>query len=359
MGGFLGSGKTTLLHTCAAMENQVGAAVGLITNDQAAQLVDTIYLKKDTSAVKEVSGSCFCCNFNGFAQSIESLQKENHVEIIFAEPVGSCTDLSATILQPIKKYFQETIDLAPLSVLVDPIRLQNVLSGSAEGIHPSAAYIIEKQLEEADIIVLTKKDTLTDAECDSLLQKTSEKYPGKTVLACSAITKDGVSKWIDIVQKQKNPGATIADVNYDIYAEGEACLGWLNTTITLKGTDFIDWNAFLKTLLTKVQKTLQHGGHAIGHIKAMIVSSDGTQVLGNITGTDSKISIRGNASPGNQAVLTFNARAEIEKDDLTSLTEEKIMKTAEQFHVNAVVSEMNCLIPGRPDPTYRFSEIVS
>ena len=41
-----------------------GLRVGLITNDQAPELVDSELLKLSDLRVAEVSGSCFCCNFN-------------------------------------------------------------------------------------------------------------------------------------------------------------------------------------------------------------------------------------------------------------------------------------------------------
>ncbi len=50
------------------------------------------------------------------------------------------------------------IVISPLSVLVDPDRLSGILGTGTAGLHPSAAYILCKQLEEADIVVLNKSD---------------------------------------------------------------------------------------------------------------------------------------------------------------------------------------------------------
>ena len=44
-----------------------GARVGLVTNDQAPNLVDTEILRRKGLEVEEVAGSCFCCNFTGQA----------------------------------------------------------------------------------------------------------------------------------------------------------------------------------------------------------------------------------------------------------------------------------------------------
>ena len=73
VGGFLAAGKTTMLNTLAGRFTGRGYKVGLITNDQAADLVDTAILTRTGVEVREVSGSCFCCNFPGFMKAGESL----------------------------------------------------------------------------------------------------------------------------------------------------------------------------------------------------------------------------------------------------------------------------------------------
>lgn len=43
-------------------------------------------------------------------------------------------------------------------------------------------------------------------------------------------------------------GDRIVEVNYDIYAEGEAVLGWLNASFALSGRKDTDWGAFAEKL---------------------------------------------------------------------------------------------------------------
>jgi len=101
VGGFLGAGKTTLLWRAADVLMKRGMRVGLITNDQAPDLVDTKWLAEKGLNVREVAGSCFCCNFAGLIYAAEKLLAAE-ARVLLAEPVGSCTDLSATILQPLQ-----------------------------------------------------------------------------------------------------------------------------------------------------------------------------------------------------------------------------------------------------------------
>ena len=74
VGGFLGAGKTTLLWEAASRLVGRGQKVALITNDQASELVDSALLLQTGLTVAEVSGSCFCCNFHGFADSIAKVR---------------------------------------------------------------------------------------------------------------------------------------------------------------------------------------------------------------------------------------------------------------------------------------------
>src|SRR5260370_4634840 len=121
-GGFLGAGKTTLLLRAARQLTDQGYRVGLVTNDQGKNLVDTALVTARAYPVTEVSGGCFCCNFPDLVKALTLLQEQVNPDIILAEPVGSCTDLISTTLRPLAIYYPNQFRVAPLSVLVDPHR---------------------------------------------------------------------------------------------------------------------------------------------------------------------------------------------------------------------------------------------
>ena len=192
VGGFLGAGKTTLLWEAAQRLASRGLRVGLITNDQAPELVDTAFLLRGGVKVSEVNGSCFCCNFQGLLDAMSKVRAEANADVLIAEPVGSCTDLSATIVQPLKDRYRGELLVSPLSVMADPLRLSEILDGRTSGLHPSAAYIFRKQLEEADIAVVSKTDLLTTAELERLKARLSQVYPAVAISTVSAKTGAGL-----------------------------------------------------------------------------------------------------------------------------------------------------------------------
>ncbi|MDR0287724.1 MAG: cobalamin synthesis protein P47K, partial [Clostridiales bacterium] len=91
IGGFLGSGKTTVILELAKRFLSLGQKVGIVTNDQGSELVDTEFLRANGLSVLEVTGGCFCCNFDEFTRKVEELAKSEMPDVILAEPVGSCT----------------------------------------------------------------------------------------------------------------------------------------------------------------------------------------------------------------------------------------------------------------------------
>ena len=120
VGGFLGAGKTTLILSAAKELERRGIRSAMILNDQGDELVDTGYATQNGMHSGEVTGGCFCCKFSDLLRVMGELRAHDPA-VIFAEPVGSCTDISATILHPLLEYRDE-FRLAPFSVLVDPER---------------------------------------------------------------------------------------------------------------------------------------------------------------------------------------------------------------------------------------------
>ena len=356
VGGFLGAGKTTLLWESAIRLMQQGLRVGLITNDQAPELVDSELLRRQALQVAEVSGSCFCCNFNGFVEAFQRVKAEGAADVILAEPVGSCTDLSATIMQPLKHYWNAELRIAPLTVLADPMRLNAILSGESAGLHPDAAYIFRKQLEESDLILLNKCDLLNEKALAELKARTTAAFPQATILAASALHGTGLTEWLEAVMSRTDAGKRLLEIDYDTYAHGEAVLGWLNGTLMLHGT-CADWDAWLRRLMETLATRFDTKGYAVGHVKA-IAENGKAYAVGNLTGTRETLTLRGHAGAGEDLKLILNARVETTPEELNRLIKE-VLKELLGDTLREEVLAWRFLQPGRPNPTHRFTQIVS
>jgi len=354
VGGFLGAGKTTLLWEAAHRIMDTGKRIGLVTNDQAPELVDTVFLSRDNVKVAEVSGSCFCCNFNGLIDALKQVREEANADVIIAEPVGSCTDLSATIMQPIKENKKGELVLSPLTVMADPLRLTDILNGGLAGLHSSATYIFRKQLEESDIILISKADLLSSIELEKLKEKVKLSFPNSEVMIVSTKTGLGIDEWLKEVMSRTDAGQRLVEVDYDVYAEGEAVLGWLNATVRLSGAP-TDWNTFAQHLMKGLSHQFDSRKASVGHVK-MMLESDDNYLTGNLTGKSESLNFRGSAGVGNQAILTLNARVEMSPELLEQIVLEVL--DACRGSLETKIVNLRCLSPGRPNPTFRFDHVV-
>ncbi len=358
IGGFLGAGKTTLLRQVADRLFAQGKRIGLITNDQAPDSVDTGLLSQNGMPVQEVSGSCFCCNFPGFMHAVEKHQNEAHADVIIGEPVGSCTDLSATILQPLKDKFRQRFALAPFSVLVDPQRVREIFSGARKQLHDSAAYIVRKQMEEADTILINKSDLLSSEALQEITDLLKQHYPDTELRQISALTGDGVDAWLSSVLEDEKSGCKVVDVDYDTYAAGEAVLGWLNAAVRLSGPDNSRWQAFFADLANGLKDAFQNASAAVGHVKMLLTSGSG-QCVASLTRTDGDVMLNCDMSAADaQSDCIINARVEMSPERLERMVREQLQKSCDKHRIDAAITNLKSLSPGRPNPTYRYDGVV-
>ena len=357
VGGFLGAGKTTLLARAAAVLIQRGRKIGLITNDQAAGLVDTEIAKQVSNSVREVSGGCFCCRFGDLVDSLKGLLRDFSPDVVLAEPVGSCTDLSATVLQPMKQLYAEMLTVAPYSVLADPTRLAETLAPRAGDLFPeSVRYIYRKQLEEADLIVLNKTDLLDDASLAGTRELHATHFPDRRVVATSALDGRGVEAWVDLVTADGPAGRWIVPVDYETYARGEAELGWLNAVVRLRARTRVDWKTFANDLLDRLRDACRARSAEIAHLK-ILLEAPGQVLTGNVTGLSAEPSVRGDIEGVHADVsLLINARVHLDPAELRGVVEGCLAAVAGDLPFE--VAAMQSFRPGRPEPTHRYDRIV-
>ena len=363
VGGFLGAGKTTLLAQAAVRLAKLGKRVGLVANDQAADLVDSEILKITGMCVEEVAGGCFCCRFPDMVAALDRLAQREGADVLLGEPVGSCTDLAATVMQPLMKLHAAQFDLAPLSVLVDgkQVRVLARLRAAAEK-DPSARfpdnvlYIYEKQLEEADLIVLNKADRLAAGELAELKASLAARFPGKPLLTMSALAGEGVDAWLECLAEHGPAGRHVVEVDYDAYAAGEAALGWLNASVMLRAGGPLDWQVVAEDLLEEIRCALVARRAEIAHLK-LIIGAGSESLTGNVTSNDGPVFVRGRLDPAaGQAVMRINARVHIGPDELKAIVEGALRETAGGHgRLDATITALSSLRPGRPVPTHRFA----
>ncbi|MBN8624342.1 MAG: cobalamin biosynthesis protein P47K [Planctomycetes bacterium] len=355
IGGFLGAGKTTLIGRLARYYRDQGLKVGIVTNDQAHGLVDTLSLRAQGFDVGEVTGACFCCKFNDLVRVVGELSADQRPDVVLAEPVGSCTDLAATVMEPLKHLYSAEVELAPLAVLLKPEHGEKILGDATDvGFSSKAAYIFRKQLEEADVVVVNKIDKLSPERAQRLIEMLAEQYPGKPTIALSARTGSGCEILAQRLQQPAAVRESTPEMDYDVYAEGEAELGWLNCSVEVSLPKVAAVDAALLDFVERLAASCRAAGAEPAHLKVMAMA-DGVSAVANWVCSDvpPELSIAsGISTDGWQFVV--NARVAVAPEEL----EAAVRRTAADFAgangAKCEVADMQRFRPGRPMPTHRM-----
>ncbi len=360
IGGFLGAGKTTAVARLAQWLTERGRRVGLITNDQGSRLVDTAMLASRGFPVEEISGGCFCCRFNSLVEAAQKLSTATRPDVFIAEPVGSCTDLVATVSYPLRRIYGGDFVIAPLSVLIDPIRALR-LFGLAEGgkFSDKVRYIYRKQLEEADLIVINKSELLDAAQLAALRGALTEGFSQADVLEVSARNGTGLDAWFDRITTANQSSRAAMEVDYAVYAEGEALLGWLNATVELTATAAFNGNLFLKRLAAEIQRRLVTYGAEVAHLKMTLDVEGGLGGLAviNLVRNDFVPELSQELhDPLERGQLIINIRAEAAPELLREAVEFSLIAcAATDVRVTAKLAHLEFFQPGKPQPTHRIT----
>lgn len=364
VGGFLGAGKTTLIGKMVSNLQAQGLHCGVITNDQAGGLVDTALVGKlDGAKISEIAGGCFCCKLDELEDvlkaqwsGVESSASNSFPDVIVAEPVGSCTDLVATVVLPLRKAFGDSVNVSPLSVLVDARRALSSLGGrrTPGDFSKDVGYIYRKQIEEAEIVVVNKKDLLNEEDLADLLARLAKEFPDKEVFPLSARTGDGLDPWIRRITHVSSDPRKLMEVDYDRYGAGEALLGWCNAEVRVECPAPRGGDEYLTALADVISARLFATGAEVAHFKMALAAEGRLGVINQVmSGTAAEVS-RSFSGTFSDALLTVNLRAEAEPEELKKIVEECISMSG----VDGLSPETLKLVafkPGMPVPVERIT----
>jgi Ni2+-binding GTPase involved in maturation of urease and hydrogenase len=358
IGGFLGAGKTTTIAKVAKSLIAEGNRVALVTNDQAYNLVDTQTLRSQGFDVGEVPGACFCCKFDDLVQTAERLAEHELPDWIIAEPVGSCTDLAATVVEPMRQLYGDRFELGPLAVLLKPEHGLKILRNEQKaGFSTKAAYIFRKQLEEADVIVVNKIDKLDDAAQQELFELIKQQFNGAPVFGMSARNGTGIDTLVSTLKNLDVGPRKFMDVDYDVYAEGEAELGWLNCQVDVStgSEEKFALDSLVLMLVKKISEQFADADIETAHLKVMGQTISETAVANHVArGCEAELSLASEIMTSH-AELWINARVATDPDRLRTITESAVTAIAGEENLLMRVSGMQNFKPGRPVPVHRMT----
>jgi len=305
VGGFLGAGKTTLIGRAAGILQQRGLRAAVILNDQGDDLVDTQYAGALGLRCDQVTGGCFCCRFPDLVNALGRLL-EHRPDVIFAEAVGSCTDIVATTLRPLVRDRQDRFRIAPLTVVLHPMQGFD---------HPDLDFLYRNQVAEADLLYAR----------------------GESVAA-----------WVDRLLSGGGPvGARRLAIDYARYAQAEAALAWLNVRVTAHAEPPISAPMLIGPLLERLEPQIR-----IVHLK-VFAQSDAGYLKAALTGNGQEPMVEGalDASPSAQHEILLNVRALTAPEALRAAVEREFAA----LPVRLDWKHVECFRPAPPVPFQRVT----
>lgn len=348
IGGFLGAGKTTLMTKLAEILNEDGSRVGLILNDQAASLVDTQYSESLGLDCCEVAGGCFCCRFPDFLENAREMVKDNDLSVVLAEPVGSCTDLLATVVAPLKKICGNEFQVAPLMIMVDCARAMQ------EGVDDTTlgGYLRKHQISEAEVVVLSKTDLVSEDDLERIASTLSSINGDARIIPYSSLNGGGLDEILEAVRSDSVSNRDPQDINYDTYAKAEAELGWYNGTFHSIIEGKVDSYALCRDLLERL--FFHFPPEDIAHAKIMLSSQTNAAKMSAVMGRISVDAVGGSRYASGETVMTVNARIVSPPDHLAEIIKDSVGSSAIGCGITLEVVEEDFFSPAAPNPTYRM-----
>ncbi|MDY6951250.1 MAG: GTP-binding protein [Thermodesulfobacteriota bacterium] len=169
--GFLGSGKTSFLQHFIEYQVQLNRFVAIIQNEIGEIGLDGKLLDHDY-AVTEIDEGCICCTLVGNLKSaIHQILSSFHPDYIVLETTGLANPYN--LLDEISA-LEELVRFDSITTIVDGLNIEQSLKNYD---------VAREQIKAADILLLNKKDLLTDDRHREVIQELQRVNPVAPILA--------------------------------------------------------------------------------------------------------------------------------------------------------------------------------
>jgi len=179
LGGFLGSGKTTVLMQLARYltgdhVKPGETKVAIIENEIGEQAIDDKLLRTGNYEVENLFAGCACCTLAGeIPYYIKKIQEQLNPEWLIFESTG--VGYPANIQKTIQEAFSlETV----ICIIVDAKRWLRI--------EKPMEMLLDGQFENADVILVNKKDLVDQETLDKVMDSVQKHVPKMQLIPVSA-----------------------------------------------------------------------------------------------------------------------------------------------------------------------------
>jgi len=354
LGGFLGAGKTTLAVSLGRyLKEKYNKSVAIITNDQGDVLVDTEFTKDAGFDVQEVLGGCFCANFDDFVKNARSLVQMSRPDVIIAEPIGTSTNILATVVSPLRTLYPDEFEVAPLMVVVDGTQARDVLDGKYE--KEKTGLIPSHQVKEAEVVVVSKMDKVSESAEVELTSSLSSHLNGVEIIPYSSLDGRNLGQLADIILSERKSTKLPTAADNSQFAGEKASLGWYGSVSRVVPDGKADIYDIVTSIMKKAANSFDPS--EIAHVK-VVLSSPEVAVKVSLVGDSMQVDgLKGSRYLTSEAELVVNARVISPPERLSEVFQEAVEDLASNQGLELSDFSERCFEPKPEAPSYFFKNM--
>ncbi len=335
--GFLGSGKTTLMMALTRYHSEHFGKAAMISNDlgEGVTLADHKLAQLGGCRAMQITDECICFCHDALTERLRACRAEG-CELVVSDIPGFGVGAQEHVYHGLTENYPGQFALAPFTVLIEPRSLALLRAGQAGDM----GFILDAQLKEADLIVLSKCD-LTDAEARSAaLAWLAARYPWTRQLAVSAKTGDG----LDALCRALCEGQASLrrpEIDYDAddlqNAMGTLSEFYLQYRALVCCDDF-DGNAYLTELAGEIRRAVREAGCEIPHMKLLAWGPEGDYGKVDLLGVDRPVEQpHAFAQPCTDLAVLLNASAVCPDETLDRLMGQAVQAVSDRYQLDLTI----------------------
>ena len=277
--GFLGAGKTTSMIAFAREIKRRGLGnPAIIANDLGAgNIVDAEFCAAAGVMTLPVSGGCICYQHENLVGKIHQLEAAG-ADIIFSDIPGCGIGARDHVYMELEEKEQGEFHLMPFTCIVDPERIRMIMPEQADiNLPEEMKFLLDAQMAEADLIVLNKTDTISEAEAQRICEFITDIYPKTPVMTMSAMKGTGVGEVADYLLENRS-AAEHREIGYESQAfiDAENRLSWFNTRVYMQQREDrnLDFNIVIGDIFEGIREGLKKHDSNVPHLKMFAADSE-------------------------------------------------------------------------------------
>ena len=199
--GFLGAGKTTLIRKLIA-EGYKNEKLVLIENEFGEIAIDGGFLKDAGVQITEMNSGCICCTLVGdFTEALKKVIAEYAPDRIIIEPsgVGKLSDVAKAVAGV------ESCEIGAKVTVVDAGKCRMYIRNFGE--------FFNDQVQNADVIVLSRTDTASDGKVVAASAMLSQLNPNATIITTPWGDLSG-AQIVDVMERVDSLSTTMQEMEH-------------------------------------------------------------------------------------------------------------------------------------------------